>query len=468
MAGILGYGAYIPFNRLQRAAIGAALESRPGKGERAVASYDEDTVTMAVEAAHAALQSRPGISPKTLLFATTDAPYQEKLNAATIHAALDLPAAVRAQDLGGSTRAGLGALLLASDAAAQAPALAAISDLRIGAPEGAAEAAGGDAAVAFLFGNEKPIAEIEAAYSETLEHQAMWRVPGERFNHVWEERFSLTQVYGPLLVNGVKGVLAAAKLSGKDVNAVVVDAPNPKAGASIGKLLGVPADKYVNPMLDSVGHTGTAHAALMLAAALDTAKPGDRILVVSVSDGVDAIVVRATDEIAKYKRPASVAAQVAAKRNDLGYARYLKWRGILETEKPRRPDPDRPAAPPVFRRRHWKFSFVGSQCTACGTQHLPPQKVCVQCGAVDQMKEVPFANRRGKVATYTLDRLAFTLQPPMVMAMVDFEGGGRVELEVTDCEPDTVAIGMELEMTFRRLFTADGVHNYFWKARPVR
>jgi uncharacterized OB-fold protein len=175
-----------------------------------------------------------------------------------------------------------------------------------------------------------------------------------------------------------------------------------------------------------------------------------------------------TDAIANYKRPTSVSAQIAAKRNDLGYARYLKWRGILQTEKPRRPDPDRPAAPPVFRRRHWKFSFVGSECTACGTRHLPPQKVCVQCGAVDQMKEVPFANRRGRVATYTLDRLAFTLQPPMVMAMIDFEGGGRVELEVTDCEPETVDIGMELEMTFRRLFTADGVHNYFWKARPVR
>ena len=84
------------------------------------------------------------------------------------------------------------------------------------------------------------------------------------------------------------------------------------------------------------------------------------------------------------------------------------------------------------------------------------------------MKEIPFGNARGKVATYTLDRLAFTLQPPMVMAMVDFEGGGRVELEITDCDPDQIEIGTELEMTFRRLFTADGVHNYFWKARPIR
>ncbi len=468
MAGILSYGAYVPFNRLQRAAVGAALETKADKGERAIASYDEDTVTMAVEAARVAMAGAAGTIPSSLFFATTEPPYQEKLNAATIHAALDLPAQTRALDLGGSTRAGLSALLAAADASANGPALAAMSDLRQGAPEGAAEQSGGDAAVAYLLGTGKGIAEIEAAYSETLEHQALWRLPGEKFARVWEERFALTQVYGPLLTEGGKGVLKKAGLTGADIAKAIIDAPNPRAAASIGKALGIAPEKFVDPLLGSVGHTGTAHAGLMLASALDNAKPGERILVVSASDGVDAIILKTTDAIASHKNVAPVAKLIAAKRNDISYLRYLKWRGILQTEKPRRPDPDRPAAPPSFRRRHWKFSFVGTECTKCGTMHLPPQKVCVQCGAVDQMKEIPFANRRGKVATYTLDRLAFTLQPPMVMVMVDFDGGGRVELEVTDCQPDKIEIGVELEMTFRRFFTADGVHNYFWKARPVR
>ena len=188
----------------------------------------------------------------------------------------------------------------------------------------------------------------------------------------------------------------------------------------------------------------------------------------SVSDGVDAVILKATDALSDYEGAQTVASLIESKRNDLGYTRYLKWRGILEAERPRRPDPARPAAPPVFRSRHWKYSFVGNECTECGARHLPPQKVCVKCGAVDKMKELPFSGRRGNVATYTLDHLAYTLQPPMVMAIIDFEGGGRVELEVTDCDPDVVDIGMELEMTFRRFWTADGVHNYFWKARPVR
>lgn len=468
MAGILSYGAYIPYFRLQRSAIGAALETRADKGERAIASYDEDTVTMAVEAARAAVAGAPKHTPSSLFFATTEPPYQEKLNAATIHAALDLPAQTRALDLGGSTRAGLGALLAAADASANGPALAAMSDLRQGAPEGSAEQSGGDAAVAFLLGNDDPIATIEATYSETLEHQALWRLPGEKFTRVWEERFSLTQVYGPLLAAGGKGVLKKAGITGADITKAVIDAPNARAAAGALKPLGLTPEKIVDPLLASVGHSGTAHAGLLLASALDGAKPGDRILVISCSDGVDAIILKVTDAITSYKAPAPVAKLAAAKRNDVSYLRYLKWRGTLQTEKPRRPDPDRPAAPPVFRRRHWKFSFVGTECTACGAMHLPPQKVCVQCGAVDQMKEVPFANRRGKVATYTIDRLAFTPQPPMVMAMVDFEGGGRVELEVTDCQPDKIEIGTEVEMTFRRFFTADGVHNYFWKARPVR
>jgi len=221
-------------------------------------------------------------------------------------------------------------------------------------------------------------------------------------------------------------------------------------------------------MLENVGHTGVAHAGLMLAAALDRAAPGDRIAVISVSDGVDAVLLRATDALKHWTNPAPVQQQLESKRNDLVYTRYLRWRNLLEFEPPRRPDPDRPAPPPVQRSHDWKFAFAGSECTACGTRHLPPQRVRVHCQAVDQMKEVPLHDERAHIATFTVDRLAFTPQPPMVSAIADFPGSGRIEIEVTDCEPVHVQIGAEVEMTFRRLYTAGGIHNYFWKARPVR
>jgi uncharacterized OB-fold protein len=74
---------------------------------------------------------------------------------------------------------------------------------------------------------------------------------------------------------------------------------------------------------------------------------------------------------------------------------------------------------------------------------------------------------QGTVATYTIDKLVYSPSPPVVFAIVDFDGGGRAPVELTDVEPTAVGIGDRVEMTFRRLFTADGIHNYFWKARPV-
>ena len=148
------------------------------------------------------------------------------------------------------------------------------------------------------------------------------------------------------------------------------------------------------------------------------------------------------------------------------YATYLSWRGLLEREPPRRPEPLRPAGPPSARSEAWKFAFVGSRCRECERVHVPPARVCSQCGAVDEMDRQPLADKTGKVATYTVDRLAYSPSPPMIDAVVDFEGGGRYTLEITDASPEEVDIVVEVEMTFRRLFTAEGVHNYFWKARP--
>jgi hydroxymethylglutaryl-CoA synthase len=237
--------------------------------------------------------------------------------------------------------------------------------------------------------------------------------------------------------------------------------------ANLPKALGLKPEQIADTLAASVGRTGCAHAGLLLARALDKAKPGDRILIVCAADGADALVLEVTGAITNLS-VRKVDRWIASKRNDLAYNTYLKWRGILPFEPPRRPDPERPAAPPMRRHERWKLAFVGSRCTKCQAGHLPPQRVCVKCGAVDQMRDERFADTSCRVATYTLDHLAYSLQPPVVAAFVDYEGGGRFSCELTDVDPKAVAIGDHLEMTFRRLFTAQGVHNYFWKARPGR
>jgi uncharacterized OB-fold protein len=164
---------------------------------------------------------------------------------------------------------------------------------------------------------------------------------------------------------------------------------------------------------------------------------------------------------------ASLEELAAAGRSDLPYALFLTWRGQLRREPPRRPDPERPDAPAMRRNELWKFGFAASRCTVCGFVHLPPTRVCLSCRSVDKMEPLRLADVRGTVATYTVDHLAFSLSPPLVGAVIDFDGGGRYRGEMTDVDPAALSIGTRVEMTFRRFYTAQGVHNYFWKARPL-
>jgi len=461
LSGIVRYGSYVPYFRLQRQAIGA------GRGERAVASYDEDAASLAVEAARDAL--RGGTRVDTLIFATTNPPYAEKLNAATVQAALDLPETIAAFELGASTRMGAAALGLGLDLAhAGRQVLVCAGDLSIGAPGSVREAQGGDAGVAFVLGNEREsIARLLGKASCTVEILDVWRVPEERFPRYWEERFA-AETLGPAVVDTAKKALAEAGVDPGAVDHVVLDGVNPRTLAQLPRALGIDPAKAADPLAASIGRAGTAHAGLALAHVLDRAQPGERVLVVSEADGVDALVFETTERIRSAPKPRSVQRWIESKRNDVAYPTYLKWRGILPFEPPRRPDPERPAAPVMRRHERWKMAFVGSRCTRCHTGHLPPQRVCVHCGAVDEMREERFADTSCRVTTYTLDYLAYSLQPPVVVAVADYEGGGRFSCELTDVDPKQVKIGDQLEMTFRRLYTAQGVHNYFWKARPMR
>jgi len=466
--GIVAYGAYLPYFRLDRKAIGDSLGAPADKGTRSVASYDEDTTSMAVEAARAALRSAPAARPATLYFATAAPAYLDKTNATAIHAALDLDASAAAFDMLGSVRSGAGALRAATDAAR--PALVALSDIRTGLPGGADEREGGDGAVAFLLAPDSPAAPLLAApiasASVTAEFLDRWRLPGEPASRQWEERFG-EHAYVPLGAAAVADGLKQAGLTAAAVTRWVVTGPHGRASRRVAASIGAAKGAVADDLASSIGNTGAAHAGLLLADALDRAKPDETIAVVSLADGCDITIWRTTAALALRSRAATVAAQVAAGM-PVSYATALTWRGFLQREPPRRPDPERPAAPPSFRGESWKFAFTGSRCQACGARHVPPQRVCVKCHAMDRMAPERLADVPATIATFTVDRLAYSLSPPVVAAVIDFEGGGRFQCELTDVDPAAVKIGDRVEMTFRRLFTAGGVHNYFWKARPLR
>lgn len=465
--GILAYGAYLPFQRLDRKSISATLGSGGGKGTRTVASYDEDTTSLGVEAARRALRALPAGAPQptALYFATSDPAYLEKSNASTIHAALGLDSSVVAYDFGGAVRSGLGALRAALERAE--PTLVVLSDVRTGLPGGGDETSGGDGAVAFVTAGAGPqVAELVAAAGVTEELLDRWRLPSEPTARQWEERFGEAILVEPAQA-ALTDALKQAGLEPAALTAVAVSGTSPRAAKKVAGALGAMGAALVDDLSGTVGFTGAAHAGLLLASALDTAEAGAVIGSVSLADGADVLVFRATDALAAGRPAPSLAEQVAAGGPPLPYPTFLTWRGMLRREPPRRPDPNRPTAPASHRGEAWKFGFSASRCLACSRRHLPPQRVCLECHAVDQMEFERLADVPGTIATYTLDRLAFSLHPPVVVAVVDFDGGGRFQCELTDVDPASVAIGQRVEMTFRRLFTAEGVHNYFWKAKPI-
>jgi 3-hydroxy-3-methylglutaryl CoA synthase/uncharacterized OB-fold protein len=467
MKGILSYGAYVPFHRLDRREIEQALGTPAGKGSRAVASHDEDTTTLAVEAGREARRARPDLAPEALLFATASPAYQDKTNATAVHAALGLDGAAPAFDMTGAVRSGVGALRAALDGGR--PTLVVLSDLRTGLPGSADERDGGDGAAAFLCGDDSTaplLAEHIGSASATAEFLDRWRAPGAPTSRVWEERFG-EHAYLPLAEQALTELLKGAGLTPDALDHLVVTGTHTRAVRRAAAAAGARPEAAVDDLAAVVGNTGTAHPGLLLASVLDRADPGALIALVVLADGADVLLFRATEALVGVRPSKSVAAQVAAGAG-VGYQTYLTWRGLLLREPPRRPDPTPPASPPARRAEAWKFAFVATRCGACGNRNLPPTRVCRSCQAVDRMTPEPVADVPATVATFTLDRLAYSLNPPVVVGVIDFDGGGRFQCELTDVEPEAVRIGDRVEMTFRRISTANGIHNYFWKARPGR
>ena len=456
--GILSYGAYLPYRRLDRGDIRAVAGTGGGKGTRTVAGYDEDATTMGVAAARIALAGGPDrVRLRSLWFSTVAPPYLDKTNATAIHAALRLPADAPAYDVNGAVRSAAGALW--AGMATGKPALVVGSDMRTGRPGSPDEATGGDAASALLVGTAEDgplLAEVIGSGGATEEFLDRWRAPGDTGSKLWEERFGETHYVG-LGIAAWEDALEAAGLTGDRVDRVVVATSHARAAAALGKKLAL-GDRLVAGLDASVGFTGAAQPGLLLAHALDGAVPGQTIALVVLADGADVVLFRTTEVIADARPSPTVAEQVAAGA-PIAYGKYLAWRDYLPVEPPRRPEPARPSASAAGRSTDWKFGFVGSQ-GADGAVHLPPAPADVAAR--------PMADATGTIVTSTVDRLAYSPSPPVVFAVVDFDGGGRLPVELTDVDAEDVTIGGRVEMTFRKLFTADGIHNYFWKARPIR
>ena len=468
MIGITSYGAYIPRHRLALGAIGGR-PAKEGGPERAVAWNDEDCVTMAVTAAANCLDGIDRDRVDALCFASTTYPFQEKQAGALVARALDLRRDIRTADYAGSLRAGVTALGAATDAVAAGSArcvLVIASDCRTGAPGSGLERTGGDGAVAFLVsaGEDAVIASLEASHAVADEIVDVWRTGGDRFVHSWEDRFVLQEGYTPRMTESVEGLLKSSGTTTADYASVLLYGPDARSHATVARRLGVAPEQLGDALFGRVGNTGVAAAALQLAAALENAVPGERLLVAAYGDGAEALAFTAQAPIEKLDARRGVSWHLERRRPVKSYDHYLKARGLGTGEW------DQPASPGLsatihFRDRDSNLSFRGQKCTACGAIQFPHQRVCESCFTKDDFSSVRLSDRTGSLVTFTFDFFFPTPEPPTVVGIVDIDGA-RIHMQIVNCRPEDVSLGMPLEFELRRIHEVGGRPNYYWKATP--
>jgi len=472
-AGIVSYGAYIPKYRLDRKLIGEAWGARAMPGERSVASYDEDSITMGVAAGMDCLRGMDREKVEGFYFASTTSPYKEKQAAALAATAVDLRNDILSADFAGSLRSGTTAMKSALDsvnAGSARQVLVASADCRLGSPNTPLEQTFGDGAAAFLIGDEDIAVEIEGTYSLSEEFTDLWRRDEDILVKFWEERFRVVQGYQRIMGNVISGIMKKQGIETKDLSKIVAYSPDPRSILAIAKGLKVdPMSQIQNPFFDVLGNTGAAFSPMLLVAALEDAKPGDRILFLSYGDGADAFILKVTDGIEKIRDRRGIKRHLDSKMMLPSYAKYIRFRRLIQTEfGPSYPDVS--SVSRMWRDIALTLRFHGARCNNCGHTQFPIERVCTYCQSKDDHEDVRLSEKKATIFSFTADEGWLIPDPPLFEGHITFEGGGRGYLEFTDMGMPSkdVAVGMELEMTFRKMHEGAGFHNYFWKACPTR
>lgn len=470
MIGIKSYGAYIPVYRLSESELARAWGGRGGRGEIAVANYDEDSITMAVEAAIDCLNGTDRDIADGLYFASTTPPYSEKMSASIVAAATDLRDDLFTLDIGNSLRCGTSAIKAAHDSIKSGSAkniLVTAADCRLAPPASEFESVFGDGAAAFLIGGEDVAVAIEDSHSISSDFLDVWKRTEDPYIRTWEDRFILQYGYSEKLGMAVSALLKKTGLSAKDFAKVVYYAPNARSHQRMIRQLKIEPEQVQVPMFDSIGNTGAAFAPMMLVAALEEAKPGDRILWANYGDGADAFILQVTDQIEKVRDRRGIKHHLESKMSIPNYEKYIRFRNLMQGEADRRPQYIS-SLPMIWRDRKQVTPLHGGRCRKCGNIQFPIQRVCAYCQAKDDYEEVRLADKKATVFTFSMDERAVEVDPPRVWTINDLDGGGRIYCTMTDRDTEQIEIGMGVEMTFRKIHEGAGLHNYFWKCRPIR
>ena len=482
MAGIVSFGAYVPRYRLKRMTIFQAMgwinpaNIMLAQGEKSVANQDEDSLTMATEASLDCLEGFDRSRVDGLFFASTTMPYLERQNAGIITTALNLRDDLRSADFSGALKSGTSALISALDgigSRSMEEVVVCAADCRLGKMGSPQEMIFGDGAAAFLLGKEGVIAEFKGSHSLTYDFVDHYRGSKTTFDRQWEDRWIRDRGFDEFIPQAVNGLLQKYKVKLNDFSKIIFQCLYDSERRNLAKILKLDPARIQDPQQATIGEAGTAQSFLMLASALEEAKAGDKLLVVSFGSGCDALYFEVTDQISQLKRRKGVKGHLANRAEMPSYQKYAVFRGMIPVDIGLRGEADFITRwSLLWRKRKAILGLIGSRCKKCGTPQYPPQRICANpaCGAVDQMEDYPFADKKGRILSYTGDMLAASYDPPELYGYVEFEGGGRFMCNFTDCTLEDLKVGAPVAFSFRKKYYDErrDIHGYFWKAVPQK
>jgi len=476
MIGIKSYGAYLPKYLLPRDLIAKAWDFPSVPGNKAVASIDEDSLTMSVEAG---LDCLSGIDPKSidgLFFASTTQVYTEKDSASFIATVLDLRTDIITTDFTDSLKAGTSALARAIDTIKANPDVKNIliiaADMREAEPATMWEYGYADGAAALLVaeGDNLPII-IDDYYSVSANVTGPWkRTKEDKFIRTFEVKMD-ARFYIENLTKVMSEIMKRNNLTPENIDIAAYYYSNPRLHSRVSKMMKFGQGVAQNGLFFQVGDTGTSMPFMLLISALKRPKEGAKIILAGFGDGADAILMHLQDRKAVRelsKNHMGIAGHQKSMIQLRNYNVFIENRQLLTKDRFVR----KSSAVTLWRDTDAVYKMYGLKCTNCGTVQYPTNaRSCVVCRADDQLERVKL-NLKGTIFTYTLDHLVggTYLDTPIPRCVIDLDGGGRVLLNMTEIEKpeENVKIGMNVELTFRRIHEGGEFKNYYYKCRPPR
>ena len=481
MIGITSYGGYIPRLRLNRMSIFqnmgwfAPAIVMVAQGERSFCNWDEDTLTMAVEASRDCLRGIDKSDVDAHFLCSTTLPFADRSCAGVVKTALNLQDNMLTADFTTSLKCGTSALISAFDAVKggeRRKVLVTASDKREARAAYFYEMWFGDGAASFLVGDQDVIAEFKGSFSVAHDFVDHYRGSMNKYDYMWEERWVRDMGYSKIIPEAVEGLFNKLSISMEDVDTLVFPCFFKAEHWKIAQKLKAPAEKVVDNLHEVCGETGAAHPFVMLVSALEKAKPGDRILLAGFGQGCDALYFQVTDNVKKLPGRVGIRGSLENKKTVDNYPKFLKFRNLIETEMGIRAEaPTQTAMTVMWRKRKMLTGLIGGRCTECGTPQFPKMDICVNpdCNRLHTQEDYPIADEPAFIKSFTGDLLSVSIDPPSVYGMIQFENGGRFMADFTDCELSDVKVGQQVSLAFRRRFVdrERGFSGYFWKAIPI-